>query len=121
MVILLYGQWFLRYRLIFPIAILGMKLAQFGKVPEVAHIISTPWGLKLSLFSLYSQLFPRYSANVKIAIFGHTTWSLVKVTEVYTCNRFLPQGGHDFYPKGVEIELAVALQGKVIKIEQCFS
>ncbi len=58
---------------------------EFEKVPEVAYGPSFsfyPKGLKLSLFSLYEQLFPRYEPIFKIATLGHETWNLKKVPEV---------------------------------------
>ncbi len=52
-------------------------------IPEVAHILSFyPRGWKLSLYFLYGQRFPRYRPIFKIAIFGHETWQVAKVTEI---------------------------------------
>ncbi len=51
----------------------------FGKVPDVAYILSFyPNGSKLSLFSLYGQRFPRYGPIFKINVFGHKIWNLKK-------------------------------------------
>ncbi len=51
-----------------------------------------PQGLKLSLFLLYGQWFPRYGPIFKIAIFGHETWPLAKVPEVAHIGSFYPRG-----------------------------
>ncbi len=51
-----------------------------------------PQGSKLSLISLYEQQFPRYVPILKIAIFGHETWSLAKVPEVAHILSFQPRG-----------------------------
>ena len=40
---------------------------------KLHYSLSTPKGLKSSLYSLYGQLFPRHRRSVKIAIFGHET------------------------------------------------
>ena len=64
---------------------------QVAKVPE-----KFGGGVKLSLFSLCGQRFPRDRPIFKIAIFGHeTNWQVAKVPEV----------AHmlSFYPRGVEI------------------
>ena len=72
-----------RYGPIFQLAILGHATLSLAKVPEAAHILSFyPMGLKLSLFSLYRQWFPRYGMIFKISIFGHKTWPLTKGPEV---------------------------------------
>ncbi len=58
----LYGQRFARYRPIFKIAIFGHETCSLGKVPDVAHTLSShPKGSKFSLFSLYSQRLPSQS------------------------------------------------------------
>ena len=85
------------------------------KVPEVAHIHSFYLrGSKLSLFSLYRQLFPRYGPIFKTAIFGHETWPLAKVQEV-AHTPCLPQGG--------EIELIfvqrAAVSEKLADFQNC--
>ncbi len=70
--VLLYGQEFLRYWLIFKIAILGHETLLLARVPKHAHtLFSTPGGrgAKLSLFSLYGQPFSRYGQIFKISIF----------------------------------------------------
>ena len=47
----LYGQWFLRYGLIFKIAIFGHETWPLAKVPDAAHTLSFyPNGSKMSLF-----------------------------------------------------------------------
>ena len=88
---------------------LGMKLChRLTKDPEVAHILLNPRGSKLSLFSLYGQLFSRYGLSFKIAIFGHDTWPFSKVPEV----------AHTlfFYPQGVEIGLILTLLAAVSEV-----
>ena len=61
--------------------------------PDVAHVPSFyPRGLKLSLFSLYMQRFPRDRPIFKIAIFGHETWQVAKVPEVAHGTSFCPRG-----------------------------
>ncbi len=71
-----------------------------GQIPEVAHIPSFyPRELKLTLFLLYGQRFPRYGPIFKIAIFGHETWPLAKVPEV-AHNSILP-----FYPRESKLSL----------------
>ncbi len=63
-------------------ALLVNQLA-IGESLEVAHIPSFyPRGIKLNLFLLYGQRFPRYWSIFKIAIFGHETWQVAKVPEV---------------------------------------
>ncbi len=71
-----------------------------------------PLGVKLSLFSLYGQQFPKYGSIFKIAIFGHGTWSLAKVLEVAHIA--------SFYPRGVEIELIFALRAVISAIRVDF-
>ena len=72
--ILLYGQRFPRYGMIFNIAIFGHETWPLYKVQEVAHILSFyTRGLKLSLFSLYGQRLPTYGWIFNIAIFGYET------------------------------------------------
>ncbi len=62
----------LSFMLIFEIAVLGHETWSLPKVPDVAHIFPFyPRVLKLSLFSLYGQQFPRYGPIFNIAIFGH--------------------------------------------------
>ena len=63
---------------------------------------------KLSLFSLYGQLFPRYGLMLKIAIFGHEAWNLKKSARSCIWTLFLPQK--------VEIELIFALRAAVSEI-----
>ena len=73
-----------------------------------------PTGSKLSLcllYTCYRQWFLRYGVIFKIAIFGHETWSLTKDPEV-THTYFLPQGG--------KIELILAIQAAVSKIQADF-
>ncbi len=71
-----------------------------------------PRGLKLSLFSLYGQRFPRYGPIFKIAIFGHETWPLAKVPEVA---HILP-----FYPRGSKFSSFFALRAAVSEIGAYF-
>ncbi len=86
-----------------------MKLVKWPKFQKL-HIypLSTPKGSKLSLFLLYGQRFPRYGPIFKIAIFRHETGQMAKVPEV----AYTPS----FYPKGVEIELVLALRAAVSEI-----
>ena len=46
------------------------------------YTLFLPQGLKLSLFSLYGQQFPRYRPIFKIVIFGHETCQVAEVLEV---------------------------------------
>ncbi len=63
------------------------------KDPEVSYIVPfCPRGLKLSLFLLYRQRFPRYGPIIKITIFGNETWPLAKVLEVTHVHSFNPRG-----------------------------
>ncbi len=74
-----------------------MNLAHWQKIQKL-HIYSLSTqggGVKLSLFLFYRQRFPKYGPIFQIAIFGHETWSFVKVPEVA---HILP-----FYPKGLKL------------------
>ncbi len=90
----LYRQRFQRSRLFSKLLYLGMKLGcwpNFQKWQIYSH--SAPRGLKLSLFSLDGQRFPRYGLMCNIAIFEHETWPLAKVPEVAHILSFYPGGG----------------------------
>ncbi len=79
----------------FTIEIFRHETWPLTKVPEVAHIPSFyPIALKLSLFSLHRQWFPRYRPIFKIAIFGHETWQLATVPEVAHIPSFYPRGSN---------------------------
>ena len=57
---------------------------QVAKVPEFAQTCIAsfyPRGLKLSLFLLYGQRFPRCGKVFKIAIFRHETWQVAIVPD----------------------------------------
>ncbi len=63
------------------------KIWPLAKVPEVAHTLFLPQGVKIELiFALRATVskiwFLRYGPTSKIAIFGHETWPLAKVPEV---------------------------------------
>ncbi len=61
-----YGHRFLRYRMMFKIAIFRHETWRFAKIPKVAHILYFyPIGSKLTLFSLYEQRFLRYGPSFK--------------------------------------------------------
>ncbi len=93
----------------FKIYIFGHETGPLTKDPEVAHILPFyPSGLKLSLFSLYGQAFPRYWPIFKIAIFGHGTWQLANVPEVAHIS--------PFYPRGSKFSLFFALRAAVSEI-----
>ncbi len=64
-----------------------------------------PQGLKLSLFSLYEQQFPRYLPIFKNAIFGHETchWPMRQKLHMYIAS---------FYPKGAKLSL-LSLYGQL--------
>ena len=71
-----------------------MKLGHWPKLQKLhIYIVLSfyPRGLRLRLFSLYGQLFPRYCPIFKIDIFRHETWPLAKGTEVAHM-LFLAQG-----------------------------
>ena len=89
----LYGQRFPRYWQFSKLPYLGMKLFHWQKFQKL-HIysLSTHKGSKLSLFSPHRQLFPRYWPIFNIAIFGHETWPLAKVSEVAQILSFYPRG-----------------------------
>ena len=87
-----------RYGLTFQLAVFGHGTLPLTKDPEVPHILSFYHrGVKLSLFSLYGQHFPRYGPIFQITIFGHETSPLAKVPEVADT---LP-----LYPRGFKLSL----------------
>ena len=69
-------------------AIFGHETWPWIKVPEVAHIFSTPVESKSSLFLVYGQRRARYRPIFKIAIFGHETCQVAKVLEVAHIHSF---------------------------------
>ncbi len=96
----LYGQRFLRYGLIFKIAILAWNLV-IGQSSKYALIL--PLGVEIELIqaqlTLYRKHFLRNWPIFKIAIFGHKTWQVAKVSEVAHIHVL------SFYPSGLKLRL----------------
>ena len=69
---------------------LGMKFGHWPKFQKL-HIysLSIPGGRNWAYFH-YGQPFPRYRPIFKIAIFGHETWPLAKVSEIAHILPILP-------------------------------
>ncbi len=86
-------------------------------MPEVAHVppyLSTgpgSWGLNLSLFSLYRQLFPRYRLIFQIAILMNETWPSAKFQKLQ-CT---------LSTQGFELELIFAILALVFKDKEFFT
>ncbi len=88
-------------------ALLENQLA-IVKVPEVAHIPSLyPRGVKLSLFLLYGQHFPRYGPYLGMKLDKSPKFQNLHIYILFTPQRF-------------EIELIFALRAAVCKIQVHF-
>ncbi len=88
---------------------LGMKLGHWQQIQKLyIYFLSTP-GVKIGLsFTLWAAIFEMRADFQNCYIFGHETWSLVKVPELAHIASFLPQG--------VKIELTFALWTAVSEI-----
>ncbi len=59
----MYGQRFVRYGLIFKIAIFGHETWQVAKVPEVAHTLLLPQGVEIELIFALQAAVSKIRAN----------------------------------------------------------